>query len=192
VDYRRLFTINRTKAFFVTRAKDNFSFRRLYSRPIDKDKGLRCDQVIVLAGYQARKDYPEKLRRISYYDKDIDQHYVFLTNNFELDAFMIALLYKYRWQIELFFKWIKQHLNIRTFWGRSENAVKTQICVALCSYLLVAILKKKLGIERNSYEILQILSVSLIDKNRLDKLVSERVLQNNSEQVQKQANLWDY
>lgn len=192
VDYRRLFMINRAKAFFVTRAKDNFSFRRLYSRPVDKDKGLRCDQIIVLAGYQARKDYPEKLRRISYYDQETNQHYVFLTNNFELDAFTIALLYKYRWQIELFFKWVKGHLSIKAFWGRSENAVKTQICVALCAYLLVAILKKKLQIERNSYEILQILSMSLIDKNRLDKLISERVLQNTIEQVQEQANLWDY
>lgn len=192
VDYQRLFTINQAKAFFVTRAKDNLSFRRLYSRPVDKDKGLRCDQVIVLAGYQAHKDYSEKLRRISYYDAETDQHYVFLTNNFELDAFTIALLYKYRWQIELFFKWVKGHLSIKAFWGRSENAVKTQICVALCAYLLVAIMKKKLHIERNSYEILQILSVSLIDKNRLDKLISERVLQTNIEQAQEQANLWGY
>lgn len=192
VDYKRLFKINQAKAFFVTRAKDNFSFRRLYSRPVDKGKGLRCDQVVVLAGYKAHNDYPEKLRRISSYDKETDQQYVFLTNNFKLDAFTIALLYKYRWQIELFFKWVKGHLCIRSFWGRSENAVKTQICVALCAYLLVAILKKNLGIERSSYEILQILSMSLIDKNRLDKLISESVLRNGNEQTQKQANLWDY
>jgi hypothetical protein len=192
VDFKRLYAIHQANAFFVTRAKDHFSFRRLYSRPVDKDKGLRCDQIIVLAGYKARKNYPEKLRRIGYYDRETDQHYIFLTNNSELDAFTIALLYKYRWQIELFFKWVKGHLSIKAFWGRSENAVKTQICVALCSYLLVAILKKKLRIERNSYEILQILSISLIDKNRLDKIISEFDLHNNEEQTQKQANLWSY
>ena len=192
VDFKRLYAIHQDGAFFVTRAKDNFSFRRLYSHRVDKNKELRCDQTIVLAGYHAHKNYPEKLRRIKYYDQETDQMYVFLTNNFTLDAYMIALLYKHRWQIELFFKWVKGHLNIKSFWGRSENAVKTQICVSLCAYLLVAILKKKLGIERNSYEILQILGVSLFDKIRLDKLISERVPQNNLEQVQKQANLWDY
>lgn len=192
LDFKRLYTIHQAGAFFVTRAKDNFSFRRLYSHRIDKSAGLRCDQTIVLTGYQSRKHYPEKLRRIGYYDREADQHYVFLTNSFTLDAATVALLYKYRWQIELFFKWVKGHLSIKSFWGRSENAVKTQICVALCSYLLVAILKKKLGIERNSYEILQILSVSLIVRNRLDKLISEHVQQINIEQVQKQANLWDY
>jgi hypothetical protein len=192
VDYRRLYIIHRANAFFVTRAKDNMSFRRLYSHPVDKSKGLRCDQTIVLKGYKARKDYPERLRRIRYYDAETDQMYVFLTNNFVLDAYTVALLYKYRWQIELFFKWVKQHLSIEVFWGRSENAVKTQICIALCAYLLVAIFKKRLGIERNSYEILQILSVSLFDKKPLDQLISEFVPPEESEQAQKQAKLWDY
>jgi IS4 transposase len=192
VDYRRLFTIHQAGAFFVTRAKDNMSFLRLYSHPVDKTTGMRCDQTIVLAGYKARKDYPEHLRRVKYYDKEIDQMYVFLTNNFDLDASVTALLYKYRWQIELFFKWVKQHLSIEVFWGRSENAVKTQICTALCVYLLIAIMKKKLGIERNSYEILQILSVSLFDKKPLSQLISEFVLTEESEQAQKQAKLWDY
>jgi len=192
VDFSRLHAIHRANAFFVTRAKDNFSFRRLYSHAVDKTTGVRCDQTIVLAGYKARKDYPEHLRRIKYYDEEIDQMYVFLTNNFDLDASVIALLYKYRWQIELFFKWVKQHLSIEVFWGRSENAVKTQICTALCAYLLVAIMKKKLGIKRNSYEILQILSVSMFDKKPLSQLISEFVLTEESEQVQKQAKLWDY
>jgi hypothetical protein len=192
VDYRRLFTIHQAGAFFVTRAKDNMSFRRLYSHPVDKTTGARCDQTIALKGYKARKAYPEHLRRIKYYDAETDQMYVFLTNNFTLDATIIALLYKYRWQIELFFKWVKQHLNIQSFWGRSENALKTQICIALCAYLLVAIMKKHLGVERNSYEILQILSVSQFDKKPLGKLISEFVLPEELEQAQKQAKLWDY
>ena len=192
VDYRRLYAIHRAAAFFVTRAKDNMSFRRLYSHAVDKSAGVRCDQTIVLKGYKARKDYPEYLRRIKYYDAETDQLYIFLTNNFELDAFTIALLYKHRWQIELFFKWVKQRLNIEVFWGRSENAVKTQICTALCAYLLVAILKKRLGVERNSYEILQILTVSQFDKKPLGKLISEFIPPEENEQVQKQAKLWDY
>jgi IS4 transposase len=159
---------------------------------VDKNQGLRCDQTIVLKGYKARKDYPEHLRRIKYYDAETGQMYVFLTNNFDLDAPTVALLYKYRWQIELFFKWVKQHLSIEIFWGRSENAVKTQICIALCAYLLVAIFKKRLGIERNSYEILQILSVSLFDKKPLSQLISEFVPQEEDEQARKQAKLWDY
>jgi len=192
VDYRRLFAIHQAGAFFVTRAKDNMSFRRLYSHPVDKGTGVGCDQTIALAGYKARKDYPEHLRRIKYYDAETDQRYVFLTDNFTLESSVIALLYKYRWQVELFFKWVKQHLNIQSFWGRSENAVKTQICTALCAYLLVATMKKRLGIERNSYEILQILSASQFDKKPLSQLISELVLPEKSEQAQKQAKLWDY
>lgn len=192
LDFERWYTIHRAGAFFVTRAKDNLSFRRLYSHPVDKCAGVRCDQTIVLAGYCTAKHYPEQLRRIKYYDAETDRRYVFLTNDFNLSAETIARLYKYRWQIELFFKWLKQHLAIKAFWGRSENAVKTQICVALCAYLLVAILKKKMAIERNSYEILQILSVSLFDKMPLIKLIAEFVLPENDTQAQKQARLWDY
>jgi Domain of unknown function (DUF4372)/Transposase DDE domain len=190
VDFGRLFKIHQAKAFFVTRAKDNLSFKRMYSSPADRTCGVICDQVILLRSYQPAKDYPEKLRRIKYYDKETDCCYVFLTNNFSLPALTIALLYKYRWQIELFFKWVKQHLSIQVFWGRSANAVKTQICIALCAYLLVAMLKKKLGIKRNSYEILQILSVCLFLKTPLVKLVSQVRLPVVAEQNQKQPYLW--
>ena len=191
VDYERFYKIHRAGAYFVTRAKDNMVFKRIYSNPVKRNLGVICDQVIKLTAYKARKDYREKLRRIKFYDSVTERTYVFLTNNFELEATVIAQLYKYRWQIELFFKWIKQHLSIKSFWGRSENAVKTQICIALCAYLLVAILKKKLGIRRNSYEILQILSVSLFDKTPLFKLVSEFKLPKLETQTQKQAQLWD-
>lgn len=192
LDFARWHTIHRAGAFFISRAKDNLSFRRLYSHPTDKGTGVRCDQTIVLAGYYPAHEYPDKLRRIKYYDRVTDRSYVFLTNDFNLDAAAVARLYQYRWQIELFFKWVKQHLSIKSFWGRSENAVKTQICIALCAYLLVAILKKRLGIERNSYEILQILSVSLFDKMPLIQLISELVLPDHDAQAQKQASLWDY
>lgn len=192
IDFTRLYGIHQAKAFFVTRAKDNLSYRRQRSHDKDHTTGVRSDQTILLVGYQAKKDYPEPLRRIRYYDANTDQWYVFLTNDFDLQAQTIADLYKCRWQVELFFKWIKQHLSIKVFWGRSENAVKTQICVALAMYLLVAILKKKLGIERNSYEILQILSVSLFDKLPLHQLISEAVLPILEESGQKQAKLWDY
>lgn len=190
VDFERLYKIHTADAFFVTRAKDNFAFKRIYSGAVDRTTGVICDQVIRLKTYYAAKGYPEKLRRVKYYDKTTDRTYVFLTNNFNLPALTVALLYKYRWQVELFFKWIKQHLNIESFWGRSENAVKTQICIALCSYLLVAILKKKLGIDRNSYEILQILSVSLFDKTPVFKLVSENSMQTTELQNQIQPYLW--
>jgi transposase len=190
VDFERLYKIHTAGAFFVTRAKNNFSFKRIYSKPVDRDSGIICDQVVKLKTYYAAKSYPDKLRRIKYYDKATERSYVFLTNNFDLPAQTIALLYKYRWQIELFFKWIKQHLSIESFWGRSENAVKTQICVALCAYLLVSILKKKFNIHRNSYEILQILSVSLFDKTPVFKLVSEHSLPIMKLQNQIQPYLW--
>ncbi len=190
IDFERLYRIHQANAFFVTRAKDNMAYKRLYSGPVDKTSGVICDQIIRLSNYYAAKDYPEKLRRIKYHDAETNSTYVFLTNNFNLSAGTVALLYKYRWQIELFFKWIKQHLSIKSFWGRSENAVKTQICIALCAYLLVAILKKKLNINRNSYEILQILSVSMFDKTPLAKLVSEFVLPETNTQTQNQAQLW--
>lgn len=191
VDFGRFYKIHQAKAFFVTRAKDNMAYKRLYSSPVDKTVGLVCDQIIQLTNYYSAKDYPEKLRRIKYHDRETDCTYVFLTNDFSLPASTVTLLYKYRWQIELFFKWVKQHLSIESFWGRSENAVKTQICIALCAYLLVSILKKNLNIKRNSYEILQILSVSLFDKTPVVKLVSEFKLPEAGVQIQKQAQLWD-
>jgi hypothetical protein len=191
-DFSRLYRIQTAKAFFVTRAKSNWSFRRQASRPIDKNIGIRCDQTVLLAGYYQRKKYPKKLRRIKYYDQETGQYYVFVTNNFDLEPRVIAELYKCRWQIELFFKWIKQHLSIESFWGQTANAVKTQICIALITYLLVAILKKNLHLDRNSYEILQILSISPFDKTPLIKLLSEYKLQPSSSFSQKQASLWSF
>ncbi len=192
LDFGRFYRLHQTGAFFITRAKNNWSFRRRYSHPLDKSTGIRCDQTVALSGYYTARDYPEKLRRIKYYDAETNRYYVFVTNNFELKADVIAALYKYRWQIELFFKWVKQHLSIESFWGRSANAVKTQICVAISAYLLVAILKKNLRISRNSYEILQILSVSLFDKIPIAELISEFQPQFFKAPVPKQAQLWGF
>lgn len=182
IDFGRLHRIHANQAFFVTRAKDNLRFRRLYSKGVDaeaKEDGVRCDQTIVLTGTGTSSRYPEKVRRIKYYDKEQDRYYVFLTNNFTLDAKAIAGLYKARWKIELFFKWIKQNLRIGVFWGRSVNAVKTQIWIAVCIYLIVAIMKKKLSLQQSLCEILQILSVSVFDKIGLDKLFSQEKLYNS-------------
>ncbi|OFZ53537.1 MAG: transposase [Bacteroidetes bacterium RIFCSPHIGHO2_02_FULL_44_7] len=192
LDFDRLYSIHSAGVFFVTRAKKNFRYRRLYSRFVDPNTpGIRSDQIIKLDGIKTKEAYPNKLRRISYVDAETGQRYAFLTNDFETPAQTIADLYKHRWQVELFFKWIKQHLAIKSFWGRSANAVKTQVCIAICAYLLVAIMKKKCGIRRNSYEILQILSVSLFDKNPITKLISEYQLQINETPLQKQLKLWD-
>lgn len=192
LDYERLFKINSSGAFFITRAKSNLSFERLYSNEVKKELGIKCDQIIKFSSFYAIKKYPEKLRRIKYFNKETNKYYVFLTNDFNIEAKSVADLYKHRWQIELFFKWIKQHLKIRAFWGHSANAVKTQICIAICTYLLVAIIKKKLKIERNLYEILQILSISAFDRIPLNKLISEVELIDFNEQSPKQRSLWDY
>ena len=192
LDFYRLSRIQEAGAFFVTRAKSNWSFRRQYSSPVDKTTNVRCDQTVVLTGHYPRKDYPEKLRRIKYYDSETQRYYVFVTNNFKLASQVIADLYKSRWQIELFFKWIKQHLSVESFWGQSANAVKTQICVALIAFILIAIMKKNLHIDRNSYEILQILSISPFDKTPLIKLISECELQTVELLSQKQAKLWEF
>ena len=191
LDFQRLFRINSASAFFVTRAKTNLAFQRIYSKKVDKMRGLKCDQTIKLTTYYSSKAYPEKLRRVKYYDKEQQKTYVFLTNNFEITAMEVALLYKHRWKIELFFKWIKQHLKIKTFWGESENAVKTQIWIAVCTYLMVAIAKKELKIERNLYEILQIISVSIFDKTQLNQLLNECPLQCLENELSKQLNLFD-
>jgi len=185
VDFARLYKIHTYGAFFVVRAKDNLSFHRLYSSSVDKSAGLRCDQVVILTGVKTCMRYPDKLRRIKYYDQETDQYYVFLTNDFTSPASTICALYKYRWQIELFFKWIKQHLRIKAFWGTSQNAVKTQVCIAICTYLIVAILKKRLEIDRSLYEILQILNVSLFDRTPVNTLVSEFDLQVDDDRAQK-------
>jgi len=173
LDFGRLYTFHQCLAFFVARAKGNFQLRRLYSCPIDKSTGLRCDQIIVLTGFYASKDYPEKLRRVSYVDKETEQSLVFITNCFTLPAITIAQLYKCRWQVELFFKWIKQHLRIKAFFGTTENAVKTQIWIAISVYVLVAIIRKQLNLDLSLYTILQILSVTLFEKVSILQVLTE-------------------
>ena len=173
LDFGRLYIFHQCLAFFITRAKGNFRFRRLYSHPIDKSTGLRCDQTIMLTSFYPSKDYPEKLRRIHYVDKETEQNLVFLTNCFTLPAITIAQLYKCRWQVELFFKWIKQHLRIKAFFGTSENAVKTQVWIAISVYVLVAIIKKELNLDLNLYTILQILSVTLFEKVSILQVLME-------------------
>lgn len=167
LDFERLYRIHQSSAFFVTRAKSNFKFKRLYSNIVDKTTGVQCDQVIVLKNFYAKKDYPDKLRRIRYYDAENNKTLVFLTNNFMLPALTIANLYHCRWQVELFFKWIKQHLRIKAFYGTTENAVKTQIWIAISVYVLVAIVKKRLNLNQSLYTILQILSITLLEKIQL-------------------------
>jgi len=163
LDYERLYRIHQASAFFVTHARKSFRFRRLYSHPVDKSTGLRCDQTVKLVSFYPSKAYPEKLRRIRFVDAETDNRFNFITNCFTLSALTITQIYKCRWQIELFFKWIKQHLRIKAFYGASENAVKTQIWIAISIYVLVAIVKKELRIDLSLYTILQILSVTLFD-----------------------------
>ena len=173
LDFERLYTIHQSGAFFVTRAKRGLKIQRRYSRPVNKSTGLRSDQTIILTGINTAKDYPEPLRRISYYDAETDRHLVFLSDNSLLPALTIASLFKARWRVELFFKWIKQHLRIKAFYGTSENAVKTQVWIAVCVYVLVAILKKRLNTERSLYTILQILSLRQLEKEPLYDLLSQ-------------------
>jgi len=164
LDFTRLYTLNLFNAYFIIRARSNIKFRRIYSHPVNKHTGLKCDQTIALTGVDSPKYYPEKLRRVRFFDRENNNHLTFLTNNFILPAGTIAQLYKCRWQIELFFKWIKQHLRIKSFYGTSENAVKTQIWIAISVYLLVAIIKKLLNLEMSLYTFLQILSVTAFEK----------------------------
>jgi hypothetical protein len=163
-DFERLFRMHQSQAFFVIRAKDNLHYHRLVSLPVDKATGVRCDQIISLGGFYTKQDYPEKLRRISFFDAESNNHLIFLTNNFGLPAKTIADLYRRRWYVETFFKWIKQHLRIKQFFGTSMNAVKTQIWIAISVYVLVAIVKKKLDVKLSLYSILQVLSVTLFEK----------------------------
>ncbi len=165
LDFKRLYDISNQSAFFLTRTKSNTRYRRLYSRPVDRNTGLRCDQTIALVNYYAHRDYPDKLRLVKFLDQETGQRFAFLTNNFTIPAITVAELYRCRWQVELFFRWLKQHLRIKAFYGTSENAVLTQIWIALSVYVLVAIMKKKLHLKNLSlYTILQILSVSLFEK----------------------------
>ena len=169
LDFERLYAMHQAHAFFVTRAKSNTQFRRVYSAPADRSTGIICDQTIALTGTISGKDYPEKLRRIRFKDPETDKTLVFLTNNFAVTAATICALYKARWQVELFFKWIKQHLRIKKFYGNSENAVKSQIWIAISVYVLVAIVKKRLNLDASLYTLLQILSVTLFEKMPLQQ-----------------------
>lgn len=164
LDFERLYTLHLCGSFFVVRAKINTGLQRLYSMPVDKSSGLKCDQIVVPTGFYARKNYPDKLRIVKFFDDKKEQQINLLTNQMTLPAYTIAELYRYRWQVELFFKWIKQHLRIKAFYGTSENAVKTQIWIAISVYVLVAIIKKQLKIDPSLYTILQIFSITLFEK----------------------------
>jgi hypothetical protein len=189
VDFARLYRIHQSLAFFVTRAKSNFAFKRLYSQPVDKSTGVRVDQIIMVTGFYTLMDYPDRLRRIRYYDVETKKRFVFLTNNFTLPAIVIAKLYKCRWQVELFFKWIKQHLRIKAFYGTSENALKTQIWIAISVYVLVAIVKKRLKLDRSLYTILQILSVTTFEKTPLLQVLSSQTYETDTIDDDNQLNL---
>ena len=164
LDFKRLYQMHQSSAIFVLRSKANTGLRRLYSHKVDKSTGLICDQTVVLTNFYSKKDYPEKLRRVKYFDAEKGRSFVFLTNQFMLPALTIAELYRFRWRVEIFFKWIKQHLRIKKFIGTSENAVKTQVWIAISTYVLVAIMKKRLKIDLTLYTILQILSITLFEK----------------------------
>lgn len=191
LDFKRLHVLHQAAAFFVIRAKSNFQCKRRYSRGVDTDTGLQCDQTVVLTGFYSKKDYPEALRRVVYRDAETGKRFVFLTNNFALPALAIPQVYKARWQIELFFKWIKQHLRIKAFYGTSENAVKAQIWIAVCVYLLVAIVKKRLGLDHSLYTILQILSVSLFEKTPILQAFSQQQPATENGQSRNQLELFD-
>jgi hypothetical protein len=191
LDFSRLHSIHSSQAFFITRTKANSQFRRIYSHPVKKTLGIISDQTVMLTGFYSAKNYPDRLRRIHYYDKDSQRHITFLTNNFSLAATTIAKLFKCRWQIELFFKWIKQHLHIKAFYGTSFNAVKTQLWIAIATYVLVAILKKRMSIDASLYSILQILSVTLFEKRPLLQVLSEGNVEIDKEQHCNQLNLFN-
>jgi IS4 transposase len=192
LDFARLYLIHQTGAFFVTRAKRGMDFRRVHSAPSDRGNGVMCDQTIALNGFYAAKGYPEHLRRIRFHDAKLDKTLVFLTNNTALPALTIAALYKSRWQVELFFKWIKQHLRIKKFRGTSENAVKTQIWCAVSTYVLIAIIKKELKLEASLYTILQILSISVFDKSLLSRALQPELIVGNMQDDEKQLILFDF
>jgi hypothetical protein len=189
VDFKRLYDLNESEAFFVIRAKDNFQFKAVKSRKVDKLTGLRCDQTIKLTIYKSNKLYPKKLRRIKYYDQEKDLTLVFLTNNFEIEALDIAAIYKNRWQIEVFFRWVKQNLQIKTLWGHSENAVKTHFWIAICTYLIVAYLKHQIRCTYSVYEMMQILGISALSKTPVNELFKRKQINQN---VKEQPNLFNY
>ena len=191
LDFARLHRIHASGAFFVTRAKRNFRFIRIYSQNPDKSAGVQCDQIVVPENFYAKKDYPSKLRRIRYYDAENNAHLVFLTNNLTLPARTIADLYRCRWRVELFFKWIKQHLRIKAFYGTTENAVKTQVWIAISVYVLVAIVRKILKLDQSLYTILQILSVTLFEKTSILQAFSRVECEKRDGNVGKQLSLFE-
>jgi hypothetical protein len=192
VDFTRLYRLDQSKAFFVTRTKRNFDFHRVHSHKIEKSTGVQCNQTIALDGFYAKQNYPDKLRRVRYFDKKKNKRFVFLTNNFDLPPLVIAQLYQQRWQVELFFKWIKQHLRIKSFFGTTENAVKTQIWIAISIYLLVAIIKKRLGLQESLYTILQILSLTLFEKTPILQVISNNKYKNREHDGCRQLDLFDF
>jgi hypothetical protein len=192
IDFSRLNHIAESCAFFVTRAKCNLDYSRLAYRTVDRTTGLRCDETIRLCGPKTSQEYTQPLRRVSYVDPKTGKRLVFLTNNFTLPALTIALLYKYRWRVELFFKWIKQHLRLKAFFGTSENAVKTQVWIAISVYVLVAIVKKEMKLDRPLYEILQILSISLFEKLPLEQAVMTYSPKNENGDFHNQLSLFDF
>ena len=191
LDFERLYRLHQAGSFFVTRAKSNLKAQRRYSRPVDRSTGLICGQTIVLTGFYSRQDFDTPLRRIKFHDPESGKRLVFLTNNFALPAITIAQLYRCRWQVELFFKWIKQHLRIKVFFGTSENAVKTQIWIAVSVYVLVAIVKKRLNLSASLYEMLQILSLTMFEKMPLDQLLNKIVADEIPDMSANQLNLFD-
>ena len=191
LDFERLYHLHEAGSFFVTRAKSNLKAERRYSHPVDRATGLICDQTVILSGFYSHKGFPVPLRRIKYIDPKTHKRLVFLTNQFGLPALSIADLYRCRWQVELFFKWIKQHLRIKAFFGTSENAVKTQIWIAISVYVLVAIVKKRLNLPRSLYETLQILSLTLCEQMPLDELLAQIDTDQNPSEAHNQMNLFD-
>ena len=191
LDFGRLYALHQCSAFFIVRTKANTRLRRLYSMPVNKNSGVRCDQIVVPTVFYTHKDYPEKLRRVKFFDADKGKRLTFITNQFTLPALTIADLYRYRWQVELFFKWIKQHLRIKAFYGISENAVKTQIWIAISVYVLVAIMKKRLKIDLSLYTILQILSVTLFEKIPISQAFAPVSYKNQITSAHIQLNLFE-
>ena len=191
LDFERLFMLDQTPAFFIVRAKSNTRLRRLYSHPVDKSCGLRCDQIVIPQGYYSRKAYPAKLRRIKYFDDKQHKNLAFLTNHMSLPALTVAELYRRRWQIEIFFKWIKQHLRIKAFYGTSENAVKTQIWIAISVYVLVAIVKKRMKMQLSLYTILQIFSLTLFEKKSILQVLTETEYKNKITSSHMQLKLFE-
>jgi len=190
-DFERLHQLHQASAFFVIRAKSNLKFRRVYSYPVDKQAGLRCDQSVALTGFYTAQHYPDRLRRIKYYDAETDKRLVFLTNNFSIPAITVTEIYRYRWQVELFFKWIKQHLRIKSFFGTSKNAVKTQVWIAVSVYVLVAIIKKQLNLQASLYSILQILSLTVFETTPIHQLLTGCDQAMRNADFSNQLNLFD-